>query len=373
MSIRIAMCTIAVCVITANFKHVSPYVHGQDSPILVSEFIYDTAPFPSCHASTIEQSTDGTLVAAWFGGQYEKHPEVGIWVSRKLGGKWTSPVEVANGVQYQLIDGTVVRHPTWNPVLFQPKSGPLMLFYKAGPSPSTWWGMLTTSSDQGQTWDVPRRLPEGILGPIKNKPIQLVDGTIICPTSNEDPKTDLWQVHMEFTSDLGKTWKRTPPLHDGKTFGAIQPSILKLGENQLMAVGRSRQSKVFEIRSNDGGKTWGEMSATTLPNPNSGTDAVTLVDGRHLMVYNHTTGEAGKWGGKRSQLNVAISNDGKEWKAAFLLENTPNSEFSYPAVIQTKDGMVHITYTWLRQKVKHLVVDPKLIKPRPYVDGNWPN
>ncbi|MEQ1830192.1 MAG: exo-alpha-sialidase, partial [Pirellula sp.] len=163
----------------------------QNPAIVRSEFIYETAPFPSCHASTIEQTTDGTLVAAWFGGTYEKHPDVGIWVSRNVDGRWAEPVEVANGVQYTLNDGTVVRHPTWNPVLFQPKQGPLLLFYKAGPTPRTWWGMLTRSTDHGKTWETPRRLPEGILGPIKNKPIQLDDGTILCPTSNEDPSTDI--------------------------------------------------------------------------------------------------------------------------------------------------------------------------------------
>ncbi|MEQ1830220.1 MAG: exo-alpha-sialidase, partial [Pirellula sp.] len=137
--------------------------------------------------------------------------------------------------------------------------------------------------------------------------------------------------------------------------------------------GRSRQNRVFEIRSSDNGQSWSEMKASPLPNPNSGTDAVTLADGRHLLVYNHVPGEPGKWGGKRSPLNVAISEDSKQWKAALVLENTPGSEFSYPAIIQTKDGLVHITYTWMRKKVKHVVVDPKRIKPQAYVDGNWPN
>ena len=105
--------------------------------IVHSEFIYESAPFPSAHASTIVETRDG-LVAAWFGGTAERNPDVGIWVSRhdpstrsaRSGqAAWTAPVEVANGVQ---ADGT--RLPTWNPVLFQPASGPLVLFYKVGPS-----------------------------------------------------------------------------------------------------------------------------------------------------------------------------------------------------------------------------------------------
>jgi len=346
---------------------------GQDSPVLLSEFIYETASYPSCHASTIEQAADRTLVAAWFGGTHEKNPDVGIWVSRKVDGRWSEGVEVVNGIQYTEVNGNVVRYPTWNPVLFQPKQGPLLLFYKAGPNPQSWWGLMTSSDDNGKTWSTPRRLPEGILGPIKNKPIQLASGRILCPASTEDPDTDAWKVQMESTDDLGLTWRRTQSLNDGKTFGAIQPSLLRMGGNQLLAVGRTRQNHVFQMHSNDAGENWSEMKASMLPNPNSGIDAVTLADGRHLLVYNHVPGTPGEWGGARSPLNVAISDDGQNWKAALVLENTPKEEFSYPAIIQTKDGMVHLTYTWHRKKVKHVVVDPKKIQERPYINGDWPN
>jgi len=323
-----------------------------------SEFIYETAPFPQCHASTIVETKAG-LVAAWFGGTHERHPDVGIWVSRLEGGKWTTPVEVANGVE-----SPAKRHPTWNPVLFQPKTGPLLLFYKVGPSPSTWWGMLMTSDDAGKTWSTPRRLPEGILGPIKNKPVQLDNGDLLSPTSSEH---EGWRVHFERSSDLSKTWTATPAVNDGKEIGAIQPSILFHPGGKLQALGRTRQGKIFEIWSDDNGKTWGKMTLTALPNPSSGTDAVTLKDGRHLLVYNHTAKS-------RSPLNVAVSPDGKQWHAAAVLENdsaAPNG-FSYPAVIQTSDGLVHITYTWKRLRIKHAVLDPTKLDLRPIVDGVWP-
>lgn len=364
MSLRLLAVFFAVCFQT---------MIAQESAVVSSEFIYETAPFPSCHASTIEETTDGTLIAAWFGGTYEKHPDVGIWVSKKVGNQWSTPVEVVNGVQKAGEKGKeAVRHPTWNPVLFQPKSGPLMLFYKVGPSPQTWWGMLTTSSDNGASWAEPVRLPDGILGPIKNKPIELANGVILCPSSNETPDTDVWQVHMESTSDLGKTWKRTKPLNDGKAFGAIQPSLLRLDGDSLLSVGRTRQNRVFQMRSDDGGESWQEMQSSMLPNPNSGIDAVTLNDGRHLIVYNHVEGDPGKWGGARSPLNVAISKNGFVWQAALQLENSPKEEFSYPAIIQTRDGLVHITYTWHRKKIRHVVVDPSRLMPRDIVDGKWP-
>lgn len=324
--------------------------------LMQTEFIYESALFPSCHASTIAETPTG-LVAAWFGGADEGDPDVGIWLSRLEAGQWTVPMEVADGV----VGGTN-RYPCWNPVLFQPKNGPLMLFYKVGRSPRTWWGMLMTSDDAGRSWSEPRRLPDGILGPIKNKPVQLADGTLLSPTSTEQ---DGWRVHFERSADLGLTWQATPAVNDGKAISAIQPSILSHPGNRLQAVGRTRQAKIFEVWSEDNGATWAPMSLTDLPNPSAGTDAVTLKDGRHLLVYNHTAKG-------RSPLTVAISKDGKEWSAALVLESRPGAEFSYPAVIQAEDGLVHITYTWKRKRICHAVVDPLALKPRLILAGEWP-
>jgi predicted neuraminidase len=316
---------------------------------MLSEFIFETAPFPSCHASTIAETKDG-LVAAWFGGTRERHRDVGIWLSRHVAGHWTAPVEVGDGNQ-----PSGERYPCWNPVLFQPKAGPLLLFYKVGPNPSSWWGMLTTSADAGQTWGASTRLPQGILGPIKNQPVQLKNGDIICPSSTE---SDGWRVHFERTSDLGKTWRRTEPVNDGKKISAIQPTILLHNDRRLQALGRTEQGKIFQVWSEDGGESWGNMTLTSLPNPDSGIDALTLKDGRHLLVYNAT--QKG-----RSPLNIAVSLDGKEWQTALKLEDTPGKEFSYPTVIQSNDGLVHITYTWMRKRVKHAVIDPTKLVLRP--------
>ncbi|MDA1015607.1 MAG: exo-alpha-sialidase [Planctomycetota bacterium] len=325
-----------------------------------SELIYavEGRPTPQCHASTLAETERG-LVAAWFGGTREKHPDVGIWVSRQVDKQWTTPVEVANGVQ-----SPEKRHPCWNPVLFQPSSGPLLLFYKVGPSPSEWWGMLTTSSDHGKSWTKPRKLGEDaavghLLGPVKNKPIQLGDGSILCPTSTEH---NGWRVHFESTKDLGRTWTVIGPIHDGKTFGAIQPSILRYADGRMQILCRSRQSVVAQSWSSDGGKTWSKMTATSLPNPNAGTDAVTLADGRQLIVYNHTV-RGIIYPANRTMLNVAISTDGKLWHPVLTLERAPG-EYSYPAVIQTRDKLVHVVYTWKRSSVKHVILDPAKISTR---------
>lgn len=333
---------------------------AQQPGVVASEFIFTTAPFQSAHASTIVETSAG-LVAAWFGGSREGAPDVGIWLSRRLAARWTPPVEVANGAQS---DGK--RFPCWNPVLFQPAGGPLMLFYKVGPQPALWWGMLRVSRDGGATWSDARRLPDGILGPVKDKPVQLADGTILAPSSTESidavPK---WRVHFERTTDLGQTWTSVEPAAaNGPTIDAIQPSILIHPGGRLQAVGRTRSGRVFETWSADSGRHWSPLVLTSLPNPNSGLDAVTLRDGRQLIVYNHTASG-------RSPLNVAVSRDGKVWEAALTLESEPG-EFSYPAVIQSRDGMVHVTYTWNRVRIKHVEIDPARLEAQPMAGGTWP-
>ncbi len=333
---------------------VGPQGAPAPSPAIVkSEFIFERAPFPSAHASTIVE-TRGGLVAAWFGGTRERDPDVGIWVARHDGAQWSAPVEVANGVQP---DGK--RHPCWNPVLFQPSRGPLLLFYKIGPSPDTWWGMVRTSSDEGRTWSSAIRLPDGILGPIRAKPIELAGGVLLAGSSTEN---DGWIVHMERYSGDGSaaslasaaSWKKTGPLNTSAEFGAIQPTILVHSPASLQILCRTRQAVIAESWSQDGGNTWSAMKATTLPNPSAGIDAVHLTDGRFLLVYNPTAKE-------RTKLDIAISPDGKAWKRAVVLEDSPG-EYSYPAMIQTRDGLVHATYTWRRERIKHVVIDPKRLE-----------
>jgi predicted neuraminidase len=325
--------------------------------IIKSEFIFqpEDVPYPSCHASTIIQNGKG-LLAAWFGGTAEKNPDVGIWISSFAKGKWSKPVEVADGIQHKN-----KRYPCWNPVLYNSRNE-ILLFYKVGPSPSEWWGELKTSKDRGRTWSRANRLPEDIIGPVRNKPLILDNGVLLCPSSTEN---DGWRIHMEFTPDNGLTWERTTALNDRKT-GVIQPTILKHPDQKLQLLCRSTVSKILTSWSVDEGHTWSDLVPSGLPNPNSGIDAVTLRDSRYLVVYNHLIKG-------RNMLNVAVSADGITWEAAALLENDQKgAEFSYPAVIQTKDGLVHITYTWKRKQIKHVVIDPQKIISRPFLNEEWP-
>ncbi|HEY0967827.1 MAG TPA: sialidase family protein [Opitutaceae bacterium] len=343
--------------------------------VVRSEFIYDTGPYPQVHASTIVETAGGELLAAWFGGTAESNPDVCIWLSRFENGRWTPGVSVADGVQH-----AGKRYPTWNPVLFQPANGPLMLFYKVGPSPETWWGMLTTSTDGGRTWSEHRRLPEDVLGPIKNKLVQLADGSIVAPSSTENAQTKAWLTHVEITRDLGRTWEIVGPIHTAAEFNAIQGSILTYPDGRLQLLCRTKEMVLATSWSSDGGRTWSPMASSGLFNPNSGSDAVTLRDGRQVLIYNLRDRAGGAprnpksnalggafvaledanedWG-VRWPLNLSVSKNGTDWSMLITLEDEPRQHgYAYPAVIQTRDGLVHITYTWNREKIKHVVVDP---------------
>jgi predicted neuraminidase len=372
----------ALSAVKSPAAELPPVAVPGKSALISTQQIFDLAnkPTKECHASTIAETPTG-LVVAWFAGTRERDLDVGIRVSRQENGKWTAPVEVVNGVQ-----SSDLRYPCWNPVLFQPEDGPLMLFYKVGPHPRQWWGMLTTSEDGGKTWGWPRKLGEAhtighLLGPVKNKPIQLDDGTLLCPSSTEieyEDGSSHWRVHFELTKDLGKTWEVIGPIQTGEHFHAIQPSILTYADGRMQILCRSRQKRIVQSWSMDEGKTWDILTATDLPNPNSGTDALTLNDGRQLVIYNHSEGSIKQKNGpvlkSRRILNLAISKDGKKWKPVLTFEHETGAhpkdpdrrrhfgEYSYPAIIQTKDGLLNIVYTYNREGVKHAVVDPTKLK-----------
>lgn len=328
-----------------------PLLAENPDALVRSGFLADPPPTLSSHASTICDAKNG-LVAAWFGGTAERQRDVVIWLARaEKDGSWGRPAEVARGDE----DGED-QWACWNPVLFQVKNGPLLLFYKVGPSPSEWWGRLKVSDDGGRSWSKSRRLPKGQVGPVRNKPVELADGRLLCGSSDEDSG---WRVHMEFMRDPGARfpkWMRTGDLNSTLDFGAIQPTILPWPDGRIQILCRTKQRVVTESWSDDEGRTWSKMRRTALPNPNSGIDAVMLKDGRALLVFNPGTDS-------RRELAVAVSTDGHIWNRVLTLEDgSGEGEYSYPAVIQAADGLVHATYTWKRTKIKHVVIDPAKLK-----------
>lgn len=313
----------------------------------VDEFIFETAPFPSCHASTVVELANGDLMAAWFGGAGEGRPDVAIWGATRTKSGWSAPRELVREPDV----------PTWNPVLFHTRDGRLWLYYKFGRSPDTWTGGRRSSTDEGKTWSTAEHLPAGLYGPIRAKPLVLDDGAIVSGTSVESYSS--WAAWIERSADGGRTWSKfgpigvpaaTAPSRPAASNGLIQPSVVALGGRRLRLYARATQNigKIAIADSPDLGVTWTQARTIDVPNPNSGIDAVALPDGRVVLVYNHTTSG-------RTPLNLAIARDGERFQMFKTLEETPG-EYSYPSMIVGKDGALHITYTWQRKRIKYVRV-----------------
>ena len=334
--------------------------------IILEEFVFNERPTRDCHASSLLELDNGDLLCTWFGGTREGHPDVNIWLARKpKGGQWQTPVSICDG------DGNSL----FNPVLVKLKGGDIQIYFV---SPGIDDGQVITSNDNGHTWSKMKKLPEGFVGPIVNKPVYMDDGTIIAGSSLQgDPGK---RIHIERSTDNGKTWTKIGPISDpvNTKYKIIQPTILVHSQQRLQILARTNEkhmdAKIAQTWSEDGGLTWSEVTDATLPNNNSAIDAVTLKDGRHLLVYNHST-RLDSLGGRKGRgiLTAAISKDGINWEAAAVLEyRTGQVQYSYPAVIQTKDGLVHVTYSWHRKRIKHVVIDPDKFETYPIIDGQWP-
>jgi predicted neuraminidase len=271
---------------------------------------------------------------------------VRIWLARSRDGEvWSEPACIADGCDER---GRPL--PCWNPVLHALAHDRLLLFYRVGPSPRRWWTLLRASEDGGASWSAPRGLPAGFLGPIRCKPLARPDGLLLCPSSTEHFG---WRCHLEWYAPASDEWHHGPVLNHPWRFLALQPTLLDHGEGRLQALCRTRQRVVSESWSDDGGASWTAMRATELPNPNSGIDALTLEDGRHLLVCNPVRRG-------RTPLVIAMSSDGRQWRPVTVLDEG-SGEYSYPAIIQGSDQRIHITWTWQRQRIRHLAMEPDAI------------
>jgi predicted neuraminidase len=347
LSSRSTILVVAVCVLVACNPRRPPEheVMIRDTVItLAKDFIFgDIRPFPQCHASTVLRTRDGKFLVAWFGGTHEKHDDVGIWLAKGEPGKWSAPLEVAK----------IREDPHWNPVLFQDPSGDIILFFKVGKVIDEWETWFKVSPDNGQSWSEARELvpgDKGGRGPVRNKPIALSDGSWIAPASNE--KDDVWNAFVDRSEDHGKTWTPTNYLQINRDSipgeGVIQPALWESERGKVHMLLRSSAGIICRSDSEDSGKTWSVVYATSMPNPNSGIDVVKLQNNKLVLIFNP---DNENWGA-RSPLSLAVSNDnGKTWDPVIEIEQgNEDDEFSYPSVIAFGDT-VAVTYTWQRERI----------------------
>jgi predicted neuraminidase len=143
-------------------------------------------------------------------------------------------------------------------------------------------------------------------------------------------------------------WTKTPPLNTFDKFDAIQPTILVHSPTRLQILCRTQQGMIAQSWSSDGGASWSPLRATSLPNPSAGIDAAKLPDGRFVLAYNPSSSD-------RHAIALSTTRDGVTWSVPTIIEEGPG-EYSYPAIITTNDGLVHMTYTWRREKIRHVIV-----------------
>ncbi len=314
-------------------------------PIKSGEFVFECPRFLCVHCATITENANKELICAWFGGKYEKSADTSIFVSRKIDGMWTLPKEVANAAEL-----TEKRQAAWNPVLWKYGSD-IILSYKIGDSPRTWRGFYKISKDGGKNWSEPFAYPDGILGPIKNKPLITESGKIIAPSSTEFHSSFGWFPHFEISDD-GKNWRKSAPR---KSFmQCIQPALVRTANGQITAFMRSRNGVVATTTTKDLGESWSNIKKTNLNNPNSGLDAV-FIDGVYAIACNPE-----KSG--RTKLAIMVSEDAENWKILCYLEKQPHGEYSYPSLFVDSDGNLHAVYTYNRRYIKHVKLDKSEIK-----------
>jgi len=304
--------------------------------------------FPSCHASFIIELPNRDLFAVWYAGRREGAEDVAIFGTRQIYGKggWTEPEIVADTPNYS--EG--------NPVLFVDKNKRLILYYmtmyKKG-----WTNCKIKSKislDNGHTWSEEKIFREELGWMIRNHLLTLKNGEIIFPMYDER----VWGSVFMISDDNGKSWRETSVLES--TPGNIQPTTVQLKNLtllSLMRTGGKRQNKkyLWKSISSDNGKYWTDPELTTIPNPNAAAEMVMLNSGNIVLTYNDSFN-------KRTPLNMALSeDDGKTWKYSRAIE-TEEGEFSYPSIIQTNDGKIHVTYTYKRFSIKHVVVNEEWIK-----------
>ena len=347
--------------------HFSVDIPTRNAAILSDEFLYENASFPECHGATIVELKNGDLVASFFGGTKERNPDCCIWVCRKPKGskEWTAPKLAADGV-FSLKDsqavlagidstctpvkdakGTLIarRKACWNPVLFHLPGLAFIIGNLEMDTPSV------TSFRTGRADDTPIDIFRFILNRSKKtfwKMVGPLDAELSVPTQNRK-KGDMNVDDQEG----GEAIKG----EGAKPVYAIQPSILKHKDGRLQILCRTRNAQVATAWSSDNGDTWSKVTLLDVPNNNSGTDAVTMKDGRHILIYNNFSTLPGTPKGPRTPLCVAVSEDGINWQPVLTLEDSPISQYSYPSIIQGKDGKLHAIYTWRSQRIKYAEID----------------
>ena len=296
------------------------------------------------HASTLLPLESNDVLVAWFQGSREGRDDVTIWGAARRDGTWETPRQIVQ----------VREEPHWNPVLRRGADGRICLYFKVGRKISDWQTYLAESRDEGRTWSAPRELVAGDVtggrGPVKNKCLRLKGGRLLAPASRENGP---WRAFVDISDDDGRTWRPSREM-PGKA-GVIQPTLWQGADGAVHALLRSDTGFICRSDSTDGGETWSELVRTKLPNNNSGIDLVAASDGRLYLAMNPISGN---WA-SRDTLDLLVSDDGgANWRNfRRLVGPDEKAEYSYPAVVELRSGVLGVTYTWRRRQIAFAEID----------------
>ncbi|RZF29650.1 glycosyl hydrolase [Paraburkholderia sp. UYCP14C] len=355
------------------------------------------------HAANLHVLDNGDLLCVWFGGTQEGIPDVSIYMSRLAAGtgEWSAPRKLSD-------DPT---RSEQNPVLFNAPDGRLWLIYTAQLSghQNTAIVRRRVSMDGGVTWGPVETLFDRPGTFVRQPIIALANGTWICPVflcrtqagerwvGNDDVSA------VMVSADQGGSWE----LHEvPESVGCVHMNVHVLQDGSLLALYRSRWADFVYASRSVNGKEWSAPQPTDLPNNNSSIQFTVLKNGHLALVFNESDASHSKerraslyddiedsedsgelrdqqasargtalWGAPRAPMSLAISEDGgKTWRRRRNLEigdgycmtnnsaDQRNREYSYPSIVQSGDGALHIAFTWFRQKIKYVCVDESWVR-----------
>jgi arylsulfatase A len=368
---------------------------AEDQPRLAAELVFPLHPQHN-HASSIVECPNGDLLVSWYRGSGERNSDdVAVYGARRRQGQeaWSEPFVMADTPGF----------PDGNTAMFIDRRDRLWLFWPIVLA-NTWESCLTSyrvatqySADGVPKWEwqglvllrpesFVEEMEKGLVARLKRsalptemtnrvaelkrritdklsqrlgwqprcKPTLLRSGRILLPLYSDTYSVSI----MAISDDAGQTWFASRPLAG---YGNIQPAVLQKNDGSLIAYMRENGplDRIRVAESHDEGVTWGPVGVTELPNPGSGLDTVRLSNGHWLLVYNDTTS-------RRHRLAISVSEDeGKSWKWTRHLEDESGGSFHYPAMIQARDGTVHVVYSYFvagGKSMKHGALNEAWIK-----------
>jgi predicted neuraminidase len=318
-------------------------------------------PQSSAHAATLAELPDGRIAAAWFAGSAEGARDVAIFMATFDGRRWSEARPIVTRAQAQHDTARLVRK-LGNPVLASDAKGVLHLWFVAV-GYGGWAGSSinhVVSGDAGQSWSPAKRL---ITSPfwnlstlVRTPPLALAGGGWGLPAYHEfAAKRSEW-LHLDAQ---GRVLDKARMPGSQRT---LQPAVAALDATRALAMMRDTgpANRIRMAVGNDAGLNWQDTRASSLPNPNASVALLRIKDGRLLLAYNPQTAN-------RNKLALSLSTDaGQSWSAPRLVEDAAGGEeFSYPALLQGRDGTIHLAYTWQRKTIKHLAFSPSWLEAKP--------